>query len=222
MSVAAVSLPQWPCARPQPCRAGPRSHAAPWLVHAAKPARAAPQWHRRRPLVVCQAVEERVDLAKVADEPGVGLGTVFSPYTLAPLALGEARRSRLEIRQSKASRLGLRWARLRVQHRCFCWRARCPSPGGGTRCCCPSRGSWRSAPKSSSSRHAALMLGVCLLLEKQLATRSSAPVWWPQSAACALGQQYMKCQHAFGHITCSGHNMSYLFPTSVLQYKHTY
>lgn len=39
-------------------------------------------------MVVCQAVEERVDLAKIADEPGVGLGTVFSPYTLAPLALG--------------------------------------------------------------------------------------------------------------------------------------
>ena len=38
--------------------------------------------------MVCQAVEERVDLAKVADEPSVGLSTVFSPYTLAPLALG--------------------------------------------------------------------------------------------------------------------------------------
>ena len=29
-----------------------------------------------------------MELAKVADEPGVGLSTVFSPYTLAPLALG--------------------------------------------------------------------------------------------------------------------------------------
>ena len=85
---AAMPLPQCACARPQPRMAGPLSHAAPWLVHAAKPARAAPQWQRRQPLVVCQAVEERVDLAKFADEPGVGLGTVFSPYTLAPLALG--------------------------------------------------------------------------------------------------------------------------------------
>lgn len=87
---AAAAMPPPSCtqARPRPCMAGPRSLAAPWLVQAAKPARAAPQWQRRRPAVVCQAVEERVDLAKVADEPSVGLSTVFSPYTLAPLALG--------------------------------------------------------------------------------------------------------------------------------------
>ena len=59
------------------------------LLLPVRPARQVVLFQRQRVGVVCQALDERTQIAKVADEPAAGLGSsIFSPYTLLPVALG--------------------------------------------------------------------------------------------------------------------------------------
>ena len=212
LSASAMPLPQCACARPQPCVAGPRSHAAPWLVHVAKPARAAPEWQRRRPVVVCQAVEERVDLAKIADEPGVGLGTVFSPYTLAPLALGGGAAFALGNTSIEGIALGTAAGALARAAQVFLLESTVPFTRRRHTLLLPV--SWE------------LAFGAKVFQQQACGPNARRlPVYWGEGLLCYKKQEtdlvatqrcvgagtavQENCQHAFGHVTCGGHNMSY-------------